>query len=226
MSSRLGPSMAGKRFAQDGDDLGGVVDRERGLGDEGELEGVGGLDGVGLFGGLDEGHGSGGKLAHGADDFGVAGVADHEDVELVGAAVGVVALGFAVDLRDERAGGVEVEEIAALGFEGDGFRDAVGGEDDGGVAGDFVELFDEDGALGFERLDDGAVVDDLVADIDGGAEAADGLLDDADGAVDAGAEAARARQENAHGLALALGAERRHGQGRRLVGHGVTGLPW
>ncbi len=44
---------------------------------------------------------------------------------------------------------------------------------------------------GFQAIDDVAVMDDLVADIDGGAVAFQRLFDDLDGAVDAGAEAAR-----------------------------------
>ena len=56
MSSLRGPTIAGKRRAQHGDDLGGVVDRQRGLGEEGEPLGIGGRDRRGVGGRLDQGH--------------------------------------------------------------------------------------------------------------------------------------------------------------------------
>ena len=48
----------------------------------------------------------------------------------------------------------------------------------------------EDGALGAQALDDEAVVDDFVADVDRCAELGQGAFDDLDGAFDAGAETA------------------------------------
>ena len=65
------------------------------------------------------------------------------------------------------------------------------------VGGDLVQFLDEDGALGLQFLDHGAVVDDLVADVDGLAVAAEGFFHDADRSVDAGAEAAGPRQDDA-----------------------------
>ena len=66
----------------------------------------------------------------------------------------------------------------------------MGAEDDGGVVGHLVELVDEVGALGAERLDHVAVVDDLLAHVDGVRTHLQRQLDDVDGAVDARAEAA------------------------------------
>ena len=57
-----------------------------------------------------------------------------------------------------------------------------------GVGGNLVQLLDEHRALRLQCLDDGAVVHDLVADIDGCAVAADRLLYHADRAVHPGAE--------------------------------------
>ena len=102
-----GPWMAGKRRLQRRHDLGRVVDRERGLGDEGDVapgpapgrarrprpSRPGATDAVR-------------QLAHRAHDLGVAGVADQHD----GAAGVVVALGLAMDLGDQRAGGVDEEQ--------------------------------------------------------------------------------------------------------------------
>ena len=109
-------------------------------------------------------------------------------------------LGLAVDLGHQRAGGVELEEVARLRRRRHRFGDAVGGEDHRLVGrGNLVELLDEDRALGLEALDDIAVVHDLVADIDRRAVLSQRQLDDLDGAVDAGAEAARAAEEDVEG---------------------------
>ena len=48
----------------------------------------------------------------------------------------------------------------------DGRRDAVRGEDEPGAVRDLVSLLDEDGALLAQLVDDVAVVDDLLADVD------------------------------------------------------------
>ncbi len=119
-------------------------------------------------------------------------MADHQDVALVRPAVGEMPLGLAVDLADQGAGGVVVVQVAALGLQRHGFRHAVGGEHDVRVGRHLVQLLHEHGALRLQRLDHGAVVDDLVAHVDGRAEAADRFLHHPDGAVDAGTEAARA----------------------------------
>jgi hypothetical protein len=66
----------------------------------------------------------------------------------------------------------------------------------GPIVGHLVELVDEDGAFGFESLDDVAIVHDLVAHIDRPSVALDGTLDDLDGALDAGAEAARTGEQD------------------------------
>src|SRR6476620_2748675 len=74
------------------------------------------------------------------------------------------------------------------------FRHAVGREDDRSLSvRDFVQFLDEDGALGLQRFYHVAVVDDLMAHIDGRAVFGERELDDLDGAVDAGAKAARRR---------------------------------
>ena len=73
----------------------------------------------------------------------------------------------------------------------------MGGEDHRRVGvGNFVELLDEDRALGLEALDHVAVVYDLVAHIDRRAVAGERPLDRVDGAHDAGAEAARRAQQH------------------------------
>ena len=135
----------------------------------------------------------GGKLAHGADHLGVAGMADQHDL----AAPAEMDLGLAMDLGDQRAGGVEMEQVPQARRLRHRLGDAMGGEHHRlvGVR-NLVQLLDEDGALGLQPVDDVAVVHDLVAHIDRRAELLQRQLDDLDRAVHAGAEAARAAQEN------------------------------
>ena len=64
-------------------------------------------------------------------------------------------------------------------------------EDDGRCVRDFIQLFDEYGTARAQVFDDKAVVYDLVAHIDGGAEQFNGALNDLDGAINARTEAAR-----------------------------------
>ena len=113
-----------------------------------------------------------------------------------GAARGVMTLGLAMDLGDQRAGGVDIEQVAAARLGRHGFRHAVRREHHRPVVRHLVELVDEDRALGLEVLDDIAIVHDLVTDIDRPAVALDGALDDLDGALDAGAETARAGEQD------------------------------
>ena len=120
-------------------------------------------------------------------------VADEDD----GEALVVVAPGLHVNLGDQRAGGIDLEHVARRGGSRHRLRHAMGGKDDGPVAiGDFVELLDEDGALGLEIVDHEPVVHDLVAHIDRRAIERQGPLDDVDGAHHAGAEAARRGQQD------------------------------
>ena len=63
-------------------------------------------------------------------------------------------------------------------------------------SGTSVELVDEVGALGAKRLDDVAIVDDLLAHVDGVWTHLQRQLDDVDGAVDARAEAARPSEDD------------------------------
>ena len=77
----------------------------------------------------------------------------------------------------------------------------MGREDHRAVVGHLVELVDEHRAQLAQPVDDEAVVDDLVADIDRRAEPLERQLDDLDRAVDAGAEAARGGDQHVQGRA-------------------------
>ena len=99
-----------------------------------------------------------------------------------------------VDLGNQRAGRVEIEEIARRGVGRHGFRHAMRGKDHRLAAmlrRYLVQFLDEDRALGFEPLDHIAIVNDLVPDIDRRAIGLEGQDDDLDRAIDAGTEAAR-----------------------------------
>jgi hypothetical protein len=68
----------------------------------------------------------------------------------------------------------------------------------------FVQLLHKYGAFGLQGFDDVAIVDDLMAHVDRGAEALERQLDNLYGAVHAGAEATRCGQENGKWRALVL----------------------
>jgi hypothetical protein len=67
------------------------------------------------------------------------------------------------------------------------------------IVGYFIELVDEYCPKGAKPVDDKAVVNDLVADIDRRAEPLERQLDDLDGAIDTGAKAARRGYQDAQG---------------------------
>ena len=100
------------------------------------------------------------------------------------------------DLKAKGAIFIEDLEAALRRFHTHGLADAVRAEDQRGAGRHVGQLFDEDGAFRFQVVDDIGVVHDLVAHIDGRAEARQRALDDLDRAVDAGAEAARLGQHD------------------------------
>jgi hypothetical protein len=133
-------------------------------------------------------------LAHGAFDFGVALVADHNDLAPLGAMAG----NFEVYLGDQRTGGIENAQAAPRRFGGDCFGNTVGAEDDNGAVGHLIEFIDKYRALGAQVFDDVFVVHNFMANVDGRAEGCQRALDDGDGAFDAGAEAARVGEQDVY----------------------------
>src|SRR3546814_1448332 len=69
-------------------------------------------------------------------------------------------------------------------------------EDNRDAIGDLIERFDENRALRLQRVNDIAVVHNLVPDIDRRAIFLQREFDDADRAIDAGAENARRRDQH------------------------------
>src|SRR5262249_26864326 len=76
--------------------------------------------------------------------------------------------------------------------------DAVSAVKDGAARGDVGDRVDEDDALRPEPVDDRAVVDDFVVDVDGRAEQGEGPLEAFDRHVDAGTKPAGVGQDDLH----------------------------
>jgi hypothetical protein len=74
-----------------------------------------------------------------------------------------------VNFRHERAGGVEHIQPARLRIAFDALRHAVRAENRDRAVRDFVEFFDETGALTAQILDDVPVMHDFVTHVHGGA---------------------------------------------------------
>ena len=151
----------GEAPAQRGDDLAGLVDRERRLRDVGEPRARREARALGVLDRLDE-HDRVGRLAHRPDDLLVALVADQEH----GVAVGGVAARLHVHLRHERAGRVDRVQLPRGRVRVHRRRDAVRGEDDRLALRHLGLLVDEDRAARLEVADDVQVVDDLLAHVD------------------------------------------------------------
>ena len=161
MSSDFGLTIFGNRSRRRVDDLRRLVDRERRLGDEGDLLGIVDLELVDLVGGLDEDDAVR-RLAGRPLDLLVALVADQDDrVALVGELARLD-----VDLGDQRAGRVDRPQPALGGVVVHRRGDAVGGEDDHLALRHLGLLVDEDRAALAQLLDDVLVVDDLLAHVD------------------------------------------------------------
>ena len=129
-------------------------------------------------------------------------MADEDDVP----AIGDQPLGLAMDLGDERASRIDIAEAAVQCGGGHRLGHAVGREHHRPVVGHLVELVDEHRAQLAQAIDDEAVVDDLVADVDRRAVLLERELDDLDRAVDSGAESARRGDQNVKGRQFIQGA--------------------
>src|SRR6185312_5772470 len=91
---------------------------------------------------------------------------------------------------------INIDEMPALRLGRHALRHAVGGEHHRCAGGNLVELLDENRSLALERLDDVAVMNDLMAHIDRRTESLEAALDDLHRALDSGAEAARTGKQN------------------------------
>ena len=163
MSSLRGACSCGKAPPQRLDDRGGVVHRQRGLGDEGEARRIAHLEPRDVVEVLDQ-HGcarpcAGIEAAHRALDFRVAGVADeHHVARFTGKA-----RDFHVHLGHERTGGIEDLQAAPLGLASPRrSRRRAPRRSTVAPSGTSSQLLDEHRAQRAQPLDDGAVVHDFV----------------------------------------------------------------
>ena len=109
-----------------------------------------------------------------------------------------VSLALGVDLRHQRAGGVQHRKAARYRLVDDRLGDSMGTEDRHRAIGNLVQVFNEDGAHSLEPLDDMPVVHNLVADIDRSAELLERPLDNLDRAYDARAKTSRLSHQDTH----------------------------
>ena len=145
------------------DHLDGVVDRQRRLRYIGKSGGIARREGFDILYFFNERHRAFGELTQGADDLGMAGVADQDDIE-----PGFeMTLGLDVNLRHERTGRVEIKEFPLRRFRRDRFRNAMSREYHGRIGiWDLAQLLDENRSFCFQAFDNGAVMYDFVPDVD------------------------------------------------------------
>ena len=165
MSSLCGPTIAGKARRQRLDDLARVVDRQRRLRHIGEVLGDRAARARATSSSVSTSvmaPGGSWPMVPTTSGWPAWPIEDHV------APAPVMDLGLAMDLRDQRAGGVDGEEPprrrppAGTDF-GTPWAEKITGA---AVVGHLVELAHEHGALRLQALDHVLVVDDLVADID------------------------------------------------------------
>ena len=189
----LGAGNFGEVSSKGGDNFRRIVDGKRGLGDVGKLCGVFDDEFFDVFDAFDQEHVFR-TLPHGAFDFRVAFVADHDDFSPSLAHSGDLKM----DFGDQRAGCVKDIQAAGDGFFAYGLGDAVGAENDGAAGGNRREIVDEDRAFFAQIVADEFVMHYFMADVDRGTEFFDGAFDNGDGAFNAGAEAAGGGEDDLH----------------------------
>ena len=142
------------------------------------------------------------QLPHGAFHFGVAFVANHDEVVAF-----FVHLGhFHMHFGDQRTGGVKHIEAAFIRLLPNGLRHTVRAEHQGCASGHIGQVFDEDGTFGLEVVHHIGVVHDFMADIDRRTKFADGPFNDFNGAVHARAKTPGFGQHHVHEFSACWGA--------------------
>ena len=187
----LGRLIHGKRRLRQPDHLGRIAD----------------VDGAGPLRPVHETNARG-RLPGGADHLFVALVADEQNVIILRRE----APGFVVHLGDERARRIDHLKAALLGIRANVRRDPMGGEHHHRTGRDVRVLVHEHRTALLQGSHHVQVVDDLLADVDGGAVALERHLDRLHGPVDTGTVAAWLGEEDTPG-------------GRRHVTHVRRGQP-
>src|SRR5580658_1154513 len=102
-----------------------------------------------------------------------------------------------VNFGDQRTGGIDDFELAILRAAPDSRGNTMSAVDDTHAGGDLVDVVDEDCTLLRQFVHNKAIVDDLLADINGRPEGFKGNLHHINGADNACTEAAGLEQKNA-----------------------------
>ena len=128
-----------------------------------------------------------GQLAHGANGFRVAGMADHDHLQ-----AGIrMTLRFDMDLADQRAGGIDIDHVAGLCRGRHGFRHAMGRENHRAIIWAVTEFLNKHRTFVAQTINHEFIVNDLMAHIDRCPPFFQSHLNNLDGPVHARAEPAR-----------------------------------
>ena len=136
-----------------------IIHRQRGLGDIGKTRLVAHMNMRNIGFGFNQQNLARRQLAHGADGFGVALVADHHHLQTS------LKMAFRLDMHfaDKRAGSVHEDHFAARGLGGYGFGHTVGRKDHRAAFGHIVQFLDKHGTKGAQSIDDKFIVHDFMA---------------------------------------------------------------
>ena len=105
---------------------------------------------------------------------------------------------FHMDFSYQRAGSVENRQVTTLRFVAYCLRNPVGGENQDRAVRHFANLFDKNRPTLAQAIDDVAIMDNLVTNVDRRAVQRQRVFDNADSAVNAGAKTARVSQQDLH----------------------------
>ena len=165
----------------------GVIDRQGRLGQKSERVRICRVQRGDILERFHQGHLAFLDLAESADHLGVIGVAHENDM----AACFGLPFRLTMDLGYQGTGRIEIFQTTLFGFMGNSLGHAVRRKNDRHAIGHFVQFLDKYRAHFLQFVDNIAVVDDFVPDIDRCAIFFNRQLDDFYGAVDACAKAAR-----------------------------------
>ena len=180
------------------DHVGGVVNRQGGLGDKAQRRRIGGFKCINVSDGFHQRHRTRRQLPHGADDLGMPLVANQHDMP----AQPLVPHGLLVHLGDQRTCGIKIKQVARRSISRHGLRNAMGREDHrlGMMLGrDLVDLLDKHSPKRLQTLHHIAIVHDFMADIDRRAIFLQSQHDDLNRPVDARAKSARTAKPDSQG---------------------------
>ena len=177
--------MLGKPLLQLGDDVGRFGHGKRRLREIGQLVAILDFDRRGVLDRLHQAKGLRG-LPHRADDLVVPRMPDQNDRVAVAGETDRLAM----HLGHQRTGGVDRFQLPGFRLLADLRRDAVGGKEQIGTLGNLRQVVDEDHPFVLEMLDNPAVVDDFVVDVNRCAVKGNGLFQALDRHIHSGTKAA------------------------------------